>query len=101
MKHRNCKQRVDGILATNAHHIGVHDVQVLIHEVEDVRAERDELLRVAVELVGTWDEAMLGHYGQPLTAKMEELRDLTPFELLRAEKTRWGPDHPSYDEMGQ
>ena len=85
--HRNCKRRVDGILATNAHHIGAADIQILIHEVEDVRAERDDLLLEIGEAVHAWDELSPD---EPMSMEfahaMERLRDFTPFSLLRDEK---------------
>lgn len=83
-KHRNCKQRVDRIMASatdpNRSPLVLRsDSKVLVEEIEDVRAERDELLKRVGNMVDAWDEAMVGNYGQPLTACMEQLRDMLPF----------------------
>jgi hypothetical protein len=89
--HRHCKQRVDRIMASatdpNRSPLVLRsDSKVLVEEIEDVRAERDELLKRVGNMVDAWDEAMIGSYGQPLTACMEQLRDMLPFPWPEAKR---------------
>jgi hypothetical protein len=103
--HRNCKRRVDGILATNPHHIGAADIQILIHEVEDVRTERDDLLKLIEESVDGWDELVMDEpIPQHFCDVMERLRDLLPFP--RRPRSDGGPrdrtgsrTYPSHGEV--
>lgn len=85
MKHRNCKRRVDAILATNSYHVGAADIQILMHEVEDVREERDELLRRAGDVIEVWDERGVPDKDDDgLKNALEQLRDCLPFSDLRS-----------------
>lgn len=78
--HRNCKRQVDGILAANVDRMEPHHIQILIHEVEDVRAERDELYKEIGEAIHAWDELSLDEpMSQEFISAIETLRDRLPF----------------------